>query len=123
MEENIKNNRAFKTEKVFLNSFNKYIENCIDKNYMPNIAGFCRFTRINRDTFYAQKNYYSDTYSLIQEILEDEAINTKAVGDSLKQFYLKNKFNYKDKQEIDTKNKTNTTMTITLDRELDEWAN
>ena len=65
---------------------------------MPNIAGFCVYCDINRDTFYAQKEYYSDTFKKIQDILEDATLNAK-INDTFKIFYLKNKFGYKDKQE------------------------
>ena len=55
---------------------------------------------INRDTFYAQKDYYSDTYKKVNEILEDETINSVIISYTFRIFYMKNKFDYKDKQDI-----------------------
>lgn len=60
---------------------------------------------MNVDTFYAQKEYYSEAYKRVQGILEDAVINGKA-NDTMKIFYMKNKFGYKDKQEIDADVKT-----------------
>lgn len=91
--------RAFKTNKEFLDKFNNYIKECKTKKDLPNIAGFCVYSDINRDTFYAQEEYYSDTFKKINDILEDATINSKDVNDTFKIFYMKNKFNYKDKQE------------------------
>lgn len=93
--------RTFKDSNEFYNTFIEYIEDCKIREKLPNIAGFCRWCNINRDTYYAQKEYYSDTFKNIEEILEDEALNNKFTNDTLKIFYLKNKCGYKDKQEID----------------------
>lgn len=95
--------RAFKTAEEFEKKFKDYVTQCGRFNYLPNIAGFCVFADITRETFYAQKDYYSDAYSKIQERLEDSALNAK-IGDSFKAFYLKNKFNYKDKVETENLN-------------------
>ena len=93
--------RSFKDDKEFQDTFNKYIEECVSKEYLPNIAGFCVFANINRDTFYQQEQYYSDTFKKIQNILEDKVINAK-INDTFKIFYLKNKFSYKDRTELDS---------------------
>lgn len=90
--------RAFKTDEIFKNKFLEYIEYCEEKGKLPNVAGFCAYNDINRDTFYAQKELYSDTFKKIQDILEDATLNAKT-GDTLKIFYLKNKFGYRDKVE------------------------
>lgn len=92
-------NKKFKTEKEFKDKFMEYIKNSKNKKELPNIAGFCVYCDIHRDTFYAQKDYYSDTYKKINDILEDATINCKDVNDTFKIFYMKNKFGYKDKQE------------------------
>lgn len=92
--------RAFKTEDDFINTFTDYIKDCKSRHKLPNIAGFCVFADINRDTFYAQKDYYSDTYKKVNEILEDETINSVIISDTFRIFYMKNKFDYKDKQDI-----------------------
>ena len=94
--------RAFKDSKAFLDKFNEYLKDCDGKKYMPNVAGFCSFANINRDTFYAQKDYYSDTFNKINYELENEAINTNYVSDTMKIFYMKNKCGYRDKQEIES---------------------
>lgn len=91
--------RAFSNKDDFLQKFKQYIESCSFKNDLPNIAGFCVFCDINRDTFYAQEKYYSDTFKKVNDILEDATINAKDVNDTFKIFYLKNKFGYKDRQE------------------------
>lgn len=91
--------RAFKTANDFEQKFIEYINMCNSKKELPNIAGFCVYANINRDTFYAQNEYYSDTYKKVNEILEDRTINSKVINDTFKIFYMKNKFNYKDKQE------------------------
>lgn len=91
--------RLFSTEQDFINKVEDYINFCDEYERYPNIAGFCSFAKIHRDTFYAQKEYYSDTYKKVQEILEDEAINSRFANPAVKIFYLKNKFGYADKIE------------------------
>ena len=90
--------RRFKTEQDFVNKVIEYISYCEGKGRLPNIAGFAVYCEMNVDTFYAQKEYYSETYKRVQAILEDGVINGKA-NDTMKIFYMKNKFNYKDKIE------------------------
>lgn len=107
--------RAFKTKKEFLDKFNNYIKECRYKKDLPNIAGFCVFSDINRDTFYAQEEYYSDTFKKINDILEDATINAKDINDTFKIFYMKNKFNYKDRQDIDANVNTEIKVTMTDD--------
>lgn len=103
--------RAFKDNKEFKDTFDKYIDHCMSNEYLPNIAGFCVFADINRDTYYMQKEYYPDTFKQVENLLEDKAINAK-INDTFKIFYLKNKFNYRDRQEID-----NTNLNIELKEE------
>lgn len=95
--------RTFKTEKDFKNKFDEYIKYCDEKKRLPNVAGFCVYCDINRDTYYAQNDYYSDTFKKTNDILEDEALNNKYTSDTLKIFYMKNKCGYKDKQEQEIK--------------------
>jgi len=97
--------RSFLTEDDFKQAFDDYLDYCM--NYkpnpkMPNIAGFCRYKWITRETFYKQDEYYSDTFKKIQNVLEDEAINSNNTTMGI--FYLKNKFGFKDKQEIEQVN-------------------
>lgn len=93
--------RCFKTATEFENKFIEYVKYCNEKERLPNVAGFSVFANINRDSFYAQQEYYSDTFKRINDILEDEALNNKFINDTLKIFYMKNKCGYKDKQEIE----------------------
>lgn len=98
--------RAFKTDADFIDSFRIYIDKCRTEKNLPNIAGFCVYCDITRETFYAQQNYYSDTFKKVNDILEDATINSKDINDTFKIFYMKNKFGYRDKQEIDADVKT-----------------
>ena len=109
--------RAFKSNKAFIEKFLEYIEYCKSIEYLPNVAGFARFCDIDRSTFYAQEQYYSNTFKKVQTILEDEAINSKNINDTFKIFYMKNKFGYKDRQEIDNVNNTQRVMIV---NDLDE---
>ena len=93
--------RSFKTAEDFENKVLEYIEYCKTQERLPNVAGFAVYANINQDTFYAQKQYYSETFKKVNDMLEDEAINNKFVNDTLRIFYMKNKCGYKDKQEID----------------------
>ena len=81
-----------------------YIEYCVAGKRMPNIAGFCAFKDITRETFYKQNEYYSDTYKKARDLLEDGVINTNAdINDALKIFYMKNTFGYVDRVESTVK--------------------
>ena len=91
--------RAFPTEHDLINRMNEYLNYCNELENFPNIAGFCVFCDITRETFYAQKNYYSDTYKKVNDILENGAINSKHASDTWKIFYAKNKFGYRDRFE------------------------
>ena len=105
--------RAFKTEKDFENKFKEYVKYCNDNSRMPNVAGFAVYADINQDTFYAQKEYYSETFKKVNDILEDEAINNHTLNDARVIFYMKNKCGYKDKQEIDSSVNVNSYANLT----------
>lgn len=98
--------RRFKNDKMFKDEFMAYIKQCKEKNLLANIAGFCVYSDINRDTYYAQKEHYPDTFKKIELILEDYTINAN-INDTFKIFYMKNKFNYKDRQEINANQSVN----------------
>ena len=104
--------RKFKTAQEFENKFIEYIKDCKDKEKLPNIAGFCVFADMNRDTFYAQQEYYSDTFKKVNEILEDETINAD-INDTFKIFYMKNKFDYRDRKDLDAN--VNSEIKVTLE--------
>jgi len=90
--------RSFSSNDDFFSRFLQYLDFCEDKKKFPNIAGFCMFCDITRETFYASQSYYSDAFEKIQQALEDSTLNDKNTIRSI--FYLKNKFGYTDKQEI-----------------------
>lgn len=98
--------RKFRKDKIFKDNFMAYIVKCKEENLLANIAGFCVYCDINRDTYYQQKEYYPDTFKKIELILEDYTINAN-INDTFKIFYMKNKFNYKDRREIDTNQNLN----------------
>lgn len=91
--------RTFKTAKIFEDKFKEYIEYCKKNERMPNVAGFAVYANINQDTFYAQKEYYSESFKKVNDMLEDEAINNHTLNDARVIFYMKNKCGYKDKQD------------------------
>lgn len=91
--------RKWATENDFITAFKDYVAHCTENNRLVNVAGFCAFTECHRDTYYAQNEYYSDTFKKIDAILEDEALNAD-IAPAVKIFYLKNKCGYKDQQEI-----------------------
>ena len=93
--------RAFKTAEEFEKKFVEYITYCRKKKRFANIAGFCAYCHITRETFYKQKEYYSDTYNIVNDILEDEVLQENTYR---AQLYLKNKFGYTDKQMVESKN-------------------
>lgn len=109
--------RIFKNEEDFKNKFIEYIGYCKVEERLPNVAGFCVYCDINRDTFYTQQEYYSDTFKKINDMLEDEALNNKYVNDTLKIFYMKNKCGYRDKQEIDNVSTNRITIINSLPEE------
>jgi hypothetical protein len=96
--------RTFSNEKELIDMLNEYVRLCKEEwKCLPNISGFCVFCDIHRDTFYQQKSYYSDTYKKAQDILENAVINSRHASDTMKIFYLKNKFRYQDrtKEEVE----------------------
>ena len=93
--------RIWKSKKEFHNDFMDYIKECEEQEKLANVAGFCVWKGIHRDTYYAQQDYYSDTYKLHEEIFEDYALN-HPMPPAVKIFYLKNKCNYRDSQEINS---------------------
>lgn len=109
--------RTFKNDKEFKDTFIKYIDYCNKNERLPNVAGFCVYCDINRDTFYVQKEYYSDTFKKVNDMLEDEALNNKYTNDTLKIFYMKNKCGYKDRQEIDNTNQAKVTIVNSLPKD------
>ena len=107
--------KAFSTAEDFINRFQAYLVECEKSSKLPNVAGFCTICGITRETYYKQKEYYSDTFKRIELALEDSALNAD-IAPAVKIFYLKNKFkdDYKDKQEIE---QINTNIDLNLSDE------
>ena len=93
----------FTNPKQIAKKFDEYLEFCRINDRFANIAGLCRFLEIVRDTWYeyCKKPLFSDTCKMIQEILEDETLNTKVLTPAEKIFYQKNKFGYRDNKLLD----------------------
>ena len=87
--------RVFKDDQEFMDKFMEYTKYCEENKRIAYIAGFAVYCKICRDSFYAQKDYYPETYSMINDVLEDYTINSD-VHHVLKMFYLKSKFKYND---------------------------
>ena len=101
--------RIYETEEEIEQVFRDYLEDARKKHELPNVAGFVVFADIGRQTFYDYEKHFPYTYKKINDILENATINAR-IGDSFKQFYMKNKFGYRDKTEIESENK-NVNMT------------
>lgn len=88
--------RRWLTEEALQEDFVSYLRYCSQQEpkRIPNIAGFCVYSDIVRDTFYAQEEYYFDTFRKIKLALEDETINIKDTIRSI--FLLKANFGYRD---------------------------
>lgn len=112
--------RAFKSGKEFENKVKEYINWCDSKGRLANVAGFAVYADINQDTFYAQKEYYSESFKKVNDMLEDEALNNKYLNDTRIIFYMKNKCGYKDKQEIDTTSSNRIEIINDLPSDVDE---
>lgn len=112
--------RRFFTGDEFLETMFEYLQNCYANQRFPNIAGFCVWSDITYETFYQQKNYYPEHFEKAQVMLEDNAINSKAVSEAMRIFYLKNKFKYKDRleNEIVTPEPIRINMSALTDDEL-----
>lgn len=97
----------YRTVEEFESKWDEYIES-IEGNDTPRILAFCVYAGINKDTFqeYKNKEGYSVTCrkmldtceSALEKMLHDN--NRKNIIGPI--FALKNNFNWKDKQEIDT---------------------
>lgn len=104
--------RKFENKETFYNKFKDYEEQCEIKEKLMNVAGFCVFCMMTRETFYKQKDYYSDTYDIINSALEDGALNNSTVAPTILSLYLKNKCGYTDKVES---NNTNSNVNQNID--------
>lgn len=96
-----KKNRSKASPNQLRELFNDYVKFCHTTLRFVNIAGFCVFARISRQTFYNYKN--DDKYHLvmdyIENVMEDETLNVNYKQYPIALLYLKNKFGYADKVE------------------------
>lgn len=90
--------RAFKSSEDFYGWAKKYVKLCEKDGKLANIAGFCCYADICKDTFYECRNYYPYGFKKTNELFEDAAVNNSRTAMGI--FYLKNKFGYADKQEV-----------------------
>ena len=67
--------RKFQSEDGFQQAFVDYIEHCVTQKLQPNVAGFCVFCDMTKDTFYSQREYYPDCYQKVRSALEDTLVN------------------------------------------------
>ena len=107
---------SFKSPEDMWDKFQSYLNYCKEEKRFVNIAGFCCHCDIHRDTYYEYKNkeFYSDTIKKIEEKIEAEVFESK-LSPPEKIFYLKNKFGYADKQEIQ---QTNVNVDVEADDDL-----
>jgi hypothetical protein len=93
--------RRFKDEQEFIDAADNYLIWCKEKGRFGNVAGFAVYCAMNRDTFYAQREYYPDAFTRVNDMLEDEALqhNTQTA-----RMYLMNKFNYTDRSKVEAVN-------------------
>jgi hypothetical protein len=93
--------RKYPTAEDYQNAVVRYLNWCNQKDILqlPNVAGFCVFEDITRDTYYAQKEYYSDTHKKVEDLFENAILNCKHVSDTRMIFLLKNRFGWKDRLE------------------------
>jgi hypothetical protein len=94
--------RTFKNADAFYNMAKSYILMCKDEAQLANIAGFCVYCDMHKDTYYQQQEYYSDSFKKVEALLESAALNHSATAMGI--FYLKNKFGYRDKIETENIN-------------------
>lgn len=99
--------------------FEAYIDECIIRKRFANVAGFCVYACISRQTFY---NYRSDpNYNLVMDyidnVMEDEALNVEHRRYPIAILYLKNKFGYADKVENRNVNTNIESIISTIDDE------
>lgn len=100
----------FKNKEELRSKINEYLADCNVRKFMPNVAGFCVFIGIHRDSFYEykKKKSFSDTIKELMSSIEDSWIQRLAGPNATGSiFYLKNAFKdeYKDRQETDITSK------------------
>lgn len=81
--------------------FVEYVEYCISQRRFLNIAGFCVFAGISKNTYYsyAKKDEFKEVYEFMSNVGEDFALNVPSKQYPIAIMYLKNRFGYADKVE------------------------
>lgn len=113
--------RKYPTDADFQNAVINYITLCETKwLWLPNIAGFCVHEDIDRHTFYDQELHYPHTYKKVQDMFENAVLTTKNASDTMKIFYLKNKFKYADKVDTNVFEEGRLRITVDMSHLSDE---
>lgn len=109
---------------------NKIIEKMLDyiaKTDEPMIQEFCLNNDINRQYLYDMASNNKDLNDTIKKLMEKQEMyliknaETGKINPTFAIFRLKQKpFCWTDKQELETKNETK--LTVTLDKQLEDWA-
>jgi hypothetical protein len=97
--------RTFPTGQDMINKLEEYVEVCKAEDRFPNVSGFTRHCKIDRTTYYLQKNSFPKEFSICESIFEDEALQHNT---NVAQLYLMNKCGYRSKQESANINTTQT---------------
>ena len=98
------------TPEQFKIEFENYIKYCVENDKFANLAGFAVYGKFNMDTYYEYKDNrkeFSEAIKKIEQTLMDVSIQ-KGVekSNAFMIFYMKNKFGWRDQQDIDlTSNK------------------
>lgn len=84
--------------------FYVYIEDCIENSKFPNIAGFKAYQGISSQRLfeYEKKEEYSDVFSWIKNVLEDQTLQDNNLHPTVKKLYMQSRLGYVEKTE--TKN-------------------
>lgn len=88
--------KRFTSEDQFVKAMSDYLD--IEKVF-PNIAGFCVFAKINRETYYEYRTYYPNSFKTVDEMLENAVLHIDPKYAARVIFYMKNKHGYRDIQE------------------------
>ena len=97
---------------------------CAENEKLPTQEGFAIYAGINPDTFYSYMSMddYSDTKKNIEAQLLDKTVQEafKSRNPAFLIFYLKNKFGWKDKQEIEQN--TSGSIEVVFSSDLEKWS-
>lgn len=88
--------RRFTTDQEFIEAMDNYLHTGVA---FPNIAGFCVYADINKDTYYSYREYYPDAFKKVEAMLESAVLNIDPKYAARVIFYMKNKHGYKDMTE------------------------